>query len=224
MAESRFNSKPGTSTLIEGRAAPIRIENLDTDQIMPKQFLHGIDKSGLAQGLLYDLRFDAEGKARPDFALNHPDYALTRVLVAGANFGCGSSREHAVWGLQQYGIQAVIAPSFGEIFYSNAMNNRLMLVMLPEDQIAALMVDADRQGTVRVDVGTMRVKSDSVDAAFTLSARHRHMFLEGLDVIGLSLTCKLQIDAFAQAHWAHLPWVRDVAKRTKQRLDQDSRG
>lgn len=206
------------NTCIEGLAASIRIDNLDTDQIMPKQFLHGIDKAGLDRGLLYDLRFDAEGHARPNFVLNRPAYAATRVLVAGANFGCGSSREHAVWGLQQYGIQAVVAPSFGEIFYSNAMNNRLMLVMLPEDQIAALMADADQQGTVRIDVAAMRIHSACVDAPFTLSARHRQMFLEGLDVIGLSLTYQDQINAFAQAHWAQQPWVRDVAALTAARL------
>lgn len=224
MVENNLISTLCASTHIEGRSAALRIENLDTDQIMPKQFLHGIDKSGLAHGLLYDLRFDAEGNVRPDFVLNRADYAMTRILVAGTNFGCGSSREHAVWGLQQFGIQAVIAPSFGEIFYSNAMNNRLMLVMLPVNQIAALMVDADHQSTVRVDVDAMRVKSDSVDEGFTLLARHRKMFLEGLDVIGMSLTFKPKIDAFAQAHWAYQPWVRDVAKRTKQRLLQNSLG
>ncbi len=206
------------STLIEGRMAAIRTENLDTDQIMPKQFLHGIDKSGLAQGLLYDLRFDGQGQPRPDCVLNQPAYAPTRVLVAGANFGCGSSREHAVWGLQQYGIQAVVAPSFGEIFYSNAMNNRLLLAMLPQAQIDALAQDADRHGTVQIDVQGMRVRSASVDAAFTLSDRHRQMFLEGLDVIGLSLTYQPQIQAFAAQHWQQHPWLRDVAGRTRHRL------
>ncbi|MBT2334863.1 3-isopropylmalate dehydratase small subunit [Variovorax paradoxus] len=209
-------------TLIEGQAAAIRIENLDTDQIMPKQFLHGIDKSGLAEGLLYDLRFDPQGNARPDFVLNRPDYAKTRVLVAGANFGCGSSREHAVWGLQQFGIQAVIASSFAEIFYSNAMNNRLLLVMLPEEQVAALVRDAEdpTTGRVQIDVNTMRVKSASVDAPFTLSPRHRKMFLEGLDVIGLSLTYRDQINAFAERHWAQHPWMKDVARTVRDRLNR----
>ena len=206
------------NTLIQGRMAAIRIENLDTDQIMPKQFLHGIDKSGLAQGLLYDLRFDAQGQPRPDCVLNQPAYAQTRILVAGANFGCGSSREHAVWGLQQYGIQAVIAPSFGEIFYSNAMNNRLLLAMLPQEQIAALMRDADQRGELQIDVDRMRVRSASVDAAFSLSDRHRQMFLEGLDVIGLSLTYQAQIHAFAEQHWQQHPWMRDVAGNTRLRL------
>jgi len=205
-------------SLIQGRMAAIRIENLDTDQIMPKQFLHGIDKSGLAQGLLYDLRFDAQGRPRPDCVLNQPGYAHTRILVAGANFGCGSSREHAVWGLQQYGIQAVVAPSFGEIFYSNAMNNRLLLAMLPQEQITALMRDADQQGEMLIDMDRMRVTSASVDATFSLSDRHRQMFLEGLDVIGLSLTFQAQIQAFAERHWQQHPWMRDVAGNTRLRL------
>ncbi len=99
--------------LIAGVAAPLNVANLDTDQIMPKQFLRGIDKAGLDKGLLWNLRFDAEGRLRPGFVLNKPEFATTRVLIGASNFGCGSSREHAVWGLQQYGIRAVIAPSFG---------------------------------------------------------------------------------------------------------------
>lgn len=163
--------------ILSGKMAPLAIENLDTDQIMPKQFLHGIDKAGLDTGLLYDLRFDAEGRKRSDFVLNRPERADVEVLVAGANFGCGSSREHAVWGLQQYGIQAVVAPSFGEIFYSNAMNNQLLLVMLPEEQITRLMADADSPETshIHIDLETLRVRSCNVDAFFTLSDRHHRM-------------------------------------------------
>ena len=121
-------------SLIRGRAARLDIANLDTDQIMPKQFLRGIDKAGLDKGVLYDLRFDGQGRLRPDFVLNRPGFAGVDLLLAGANFGCGSSREHAVWGMQQFGFKAVVASSFGEIFYSNAMNNRLLLAMVsPED-------------------------------------------------------------------------------------------
>jgi 3-isopropylmalate/(R)-2-methylmalate dehydratase small subunit len=181
---------------IEGIAAPLPIANLDTDQIMPKQFLHGIDKKGLAQGVLWNLRFTGDGEICPGFVLNRPEYADTRVLIAGANFGCGSSREHAVWGLQQYGIQAVIASAYGEIFYSNAMNNRLLAVMLPEDQAQAL--------------------------PFTMSDRHRTMFLNGTDMIGASLEHKAEIEAFAQRHWTTRPWVKDVAARTMSRPHGDS--
>ena len=113
-------------TTIEGTAVPLPIENLDTDQIMPKQFLRIIDKAGLSKGLLYDLRFDKHGEPLADCVLNQPAYNGARILIGGANFGCGSSREHAAWGLQQYGFDAVIAPSFAEIFYSNAMNNRFL--------------------------------------------------------------------------------------------------
>ncbi|MGY8524297.1 3-isopropylmalate dehydratase small subunit [Paracidovorax citrulli] len=208
------------SMRIEGRAAAVRIENLDTDQIMPKQFLRGIDKSGLAEGLLYDLRFDPQGQARPSFILNRPDYADTRILLGGANFGCGSSREHAVWGLQQYGIRAVIAPSFGEIFYSNAMNNRLLLVMLPPEQVAAMMDDVEQHGggPVSIDLAAMQVRTPSIEASFSISPRHHDMFRLGVDVIGLSLEYRQQIEAFARQRWAAEPWTRGVAGLTRERL------
>ncbi|HUH58995.1 MAG TPA: 3-isopropylmalate dehydratase small subunit [Candidimonas sp.] len=205
---------------IEGIAAPIPLANLDTDQIMPKQFLRGIDKNGLAKGVLYDMRFDAQGKPRDEFVLNRPEYADTRILVAGANFGCGSSREHAVWGMQQYGIQAIIASSFGEIFYSNAMNNRLLLVVLSEEEVAALLADIAQPGraTIAIDVAAMTVKSANCSATFELAPRHHHMFMEGLDLIGASLAHKDQIDAFAEQHWRTHPWLKDVAARTRSRL------
>ena len=212
-----------TPTTIEGIAAPLPIANLDTDQIMPKQFLHGIDKAGLDKGLLWDLRFSGDGQPRPDFVLNRPDYAATRVLVAGPNFGCGSSREHAVWGLQQFGIQAVIASAFGEIFYSNAMNNRLLAVLLAEDEVQALlseMREAAEPLQLTIDVAARTVQSPQHRFSFSISERHRSMFLQGLDMIGASLAHQAEIQAFAQRHWAEQPWVRDVAARTDARLRQ----
>lgn len=206
--------------LIEGRAAALRIENLDTDQIMPKQFLRGIDKSGLKEGLLYDLRFDASGQPRPDFVLNREAYAGASILIGGSNFGCGSSREHAVWGLQQFGIRAIVASSYAEIFHSNAMNNRLLLVTLSPDEIARLMNDADdpAANSVTIDIGTQTLRSRSVQARFELLPRHRRMFLEGLDSIGLSLTYQDQIAAFARRHWTRAPWLKDVAATARARL------
>jgi 3-isopropylmalate/(R)-2-methylmalate dehydratase small subunit len=212
-----------THDRVAGIAAPIAIANLDTDQIMPKQFLRGIDKAGLAKGLLWDLRFHGDGSPREDFVLNRPAYAGTRILVADANFGCGSSREHAVWGLQQYGIDAVIAPSFGEIFYSNAMNNRLLAVMLPEADVQALLALAASTEVplqLEIDVRRLEVRSPLGTQGFALSERHRGMFLEGLDLIGASLVHREAIAAFAQRHWAAQPWTRDVARRTKARLDR----
>jgi len=207
-------------TRIQGRAAALRIENLDTDQIMPKQFLRGIDKAGLKEGLLYDLRFDAQGHIRPDFVLNRGDYADASVLIAGSNFGCGSSREHAVWGLQQFGIKAIIASSYAEIFYSNAMNNRLLLVSLPPATIDRLMADADdpRHNGIVIDIDTQHVQSRNVQASFDLVPRHRRMFLEGLDNIGLSMTYRNDIERFAEAHWQRQPWLKDVAAMTRERL------
>ena len=205
---------------IEGRAAALRIDNLDTDQIMPKQFLRGIDKSGLAKGLLYDLRFDAAGSPRADCALDRPGDGPLRILVGGANFGCGSSREHAVWGLLQFGIAAVIASSYGEIFHSNAMQNRLLLVTLPADVVERLMADAEAGGDIRIDVETMRVSSSNVDVAFELSPRHRLKMLTGQDDVDLSLAEQTRIEAFAKAHHARHPWLKDVAATVRSRIDR----
>jgi 3-isopropylmalate/(R)-2-methylmalate dehydratase small subunit len=210
------------TTRIEGIAAPLAIANLDTDQIMPKQFLRGIDKTGLSDGLLWDLRFHGDGRTREDFILNQPRFAATSVLIAGPNFGCGSSREHAVWGLQQYGIKAVIASSFGEIFYSNAMNNRLLAVMLSEADVQALFDETGRSAQplqIAVDVEKLTVRSAHNSFSFVLSERHRRMFLDGLDLIGASLKHRTAIDAFAERHWSTQPWVRDVARCTKERLN-----
>ena len=206
---------------IVGKAAPLRIENLDTDQIMPKQFLRGIDKSGLKEGLLYDLRFDAQGAPRSDFVLNQEAYRDATIIVSGANFGCGSSREHAVWGMLQYGIRAVVAPSFGEIFYSNAMNNRLLLVTVSAAAIDQLMADASQPmaDPFDIDVEAQRLRTRSLDLPFELIPRHRRMFLEGLDSIGLSLTYREDIAAFARSHWAEQPWLRDVAREVRETLN-----
>jgi 3-isopropylmalate/(R)-2-methylmalate dehydratase small subunit len=207
---------------IHGHAAALRITNFDTDQVMPKQFLRGIDKSGLAQGLFYDLRFDEHGEPKQNFFLNQPAYAKTDVLIAGSNYGCGSSREHAVWGMQQFGFKAVIASSFAEIFYSNAMGNGLLLVVLPEKQVQALMKEADDKGvpiSLDIDIENLKVRTTHHEFTFVMSARHRRMFLEGLDVIGLTLKHKKEIDAFAQEHWNEQPWVKDVARKTMDRLN-----
>ncbi len=213
------------NTTVRGRAVLLDIANLDTDQIMPKQFLRGIDKSGLGPGLLYDLRFDGAGQPREDFVLNQPAFAGTDVLLAGSNYGCGSSREHAVWGMQQYGFKAVVASSFGEIFYSNAMNNRLLLAMVSEDDAQAFMRAARAHHgpmAIEIDVEQRQVRTAGHSAPFTISERHRRMFIDGLDVIGASLTYRDQITEFAQRHWAAQPWVKDVARRTRDRLSAAS--
>jgi 3-isopropylmalate/(R)-2-methylmalate dehydratase small subunit len=206
---------------IEGIAAAIPIENLDTDQIMPKQFLRGVDKSGLDKGVLYDLRYDENGEPRADFVFNRPEYKQASILVAGPNFGCGSSREHAVWGLMQFGIRAVVAPSFGEIFYSNAMNNGLMLATVPLEDWRALMAEvssADAPLHLCIDVENLLVKSPAVTASFRLNGRHQRMFLDGVDMLGATLAHTDAIRAFAR-HWQERsPWLKDVARTAHDRL------
>jgi 3-isopropylmalate/(R)-2-methylmalate dehydratase small subunit len=197
--------------MITGIAAPLPVNNLDTDQIMPKQFLLGIDKSGLARGLLHDLRLDANGREREQFVLNRPEYRGAKILIGGANFGCGSSREHAVWGLQQGGFEAVIAPSYGEIFYFNSTNNRLLLVTLPPAQVEALVAELENGSVkqVSIDVENEVVVTPSGRRyRFPLPARQKQMLVEGLDMIGLTLRQEAAIDAFEARHWAKEPWSR----------------
>ncbi|BET11416.1 3-isopropylmalate dehydratase small subunit [Pandoraea sputorum] len=198
-------------TIVTGTAAPLPLNNLDTDQIMPKQFLLGIDKSGLARGVLYDLRTNADGTPNDAFVLNRPAYRDARILVAGANFGCGSSREHAVWGLQQSGIEAVIAPSFGEIFYFNAQNNSLLLIVLTPEDIAKLTetVSDPAQNALTIDVERQCVVTANGDAyAFDLPARQKRMFVEGLDMIGMTLKDSDAIGAFEARHRSDVPWMQ----------------
>ena len=214
-----------TIKTIQGKAAPIRIDNLDTDQVMPKQFLRGIDKSGLAAGLFYDLRFDKSGARKPDFVLNQARYDKSSLLLGGSNFGCGSSREHAVWGLLDYGIRAIIAPSFAEIFYSNAMGNQLLLVALPVAQVEQLMqlAEGDDASEISIDVEKLEVRCADLPAMkFQISKRHQEMFLKGVDVVGMSLSYKSDILAYAQSHWTQQPWLKDVAARMKSQLASKS--
>lgn len=208
---------------IEGIAAPLPITNLDTDQIMPKQFLKGIDKKGLDKGLLYDLRFDDMGNLREDFVLNQAEYANATIILGAANFGCGSSREHAVWGLLQFGIQAVIAPSFGEIFYSNAINNRLLVCQVTEDAADRLMQIASASpGTSFVlDIETLTITAGDETVPFQLAPRYQSAFLEGLDMIASTLKSVDRIRAFS-ANWVKAnPWLENIGwKAGNERINR----
>ncbi|WP_250528184.1 3-isopropylmalate dehydratase small subunit [Caballeronia sp. GAWG2-1] len=198
-------------TKIAGSAAPLSIDNLDTDQIMPKQFLRIIDKAGLADGLLYDLRFDENGAPRGDCVLNRAEFAKARILIGGANFGCGSSREHAVWGLQQYGFAAVIAPSFAEIFYSNAMNNRLLLVQLERDVVDMLAREVTETpgAVISIDLeGQTVVSVSGKPYAYSIGARHKRMVMEEMDTVDLTLQSLAQIEAFETVHFKRRGWAR----------------
>ncbi len=196
---------------IQGVAAPMPLNNLDTDQIMPKRFLFGIDKSGLANGTLHDMRFDTDDQPIADFVLNKQAYAKANILVTGSNFGCGSSREHAVWGLQQLGFDAIISSSYGEIFYFNAGNNRLLLVILKPEELDALVAEisdpAHNQVTIDVERQVV-ITASGREYAFDLTPRQKGMILEGLDMVQASLRQLPEIEAFEQRHWAQNPWAK----------------
>ncbi len=198
-------------------AAPIDIDNMDTDQLMPKQFLRGIDKSGLAKGLLYNHRHLSDGTLNPNFVLNKPGFENTRIIVAGPNFGCGSSREHAVWGLMQYGIRAVVAAGFGEIFYSNCFNNGLLAAKISPQTSAELfnyLSDSEPQKlTVSVKDKEIRTLDGSNVWAFELAERHQTMLLEGLDMLESTLKELELIRKFKLAHEKAFPWMSNLAGR-----------
>ena len=198
-------------------AAPIDIDNMDTDQLMPKQFLRGIDKSGLAKGLLYNHRHLSDGTLNPNFVLNKPGFENTRIIVAGPNFGCGSSREHAVWGLMQYGIRAVVAAGFGEIFYSNCFNNGLLAAKISPQTSAELfnyLSDSEPQKlTVSVKDKEIRTLDDSNVWAFELAERHQTMLLEGLDMLESTMKELELIRKFKLAHEKAFPWMSNLAGR-----------
>jgi 3-isopropylmalate/(R)-2-methylmalate dehydratase small subunit len=196
-------------TDLHAKAAPLDLANLDTDQIIPKQFLKTVDREGLSQGLFYDLRFDGEGKPRPDFVLNEPRYAGAGVLVAGDNFGCGSSREHAPWALLDYGIRCVIAPSFADIFYNNCFQNGLLPVALPEAAVRALMDEAKGGNHVfSIDLPSQTVTSPSGQLFhFEIDQARKEKMLAGLDAIGETLEHRQDIDTYEMRHALAQPWL-----------------
>ena len=197
-------------TTLTGVAAPLPQVNVDTDMIIPKQYLKTIERTGLGRGLFDEMRYDEEGQERPDFVLNQPAYRNAEVLVAGENFGCGSSREHAPWALLDFGIRCVIAPSFADIFFNNCFKNGILPIALPQEQVDILMEDARRGANARmtVDLEAQTITtSDGQVIAFDVEPFRKHCLLNGLDDIGLSLQKAAAIDTFeAQAATAR-PWV-----------------
>ena len=194
---------------LEGRAAPLPIANLDTDQLIPKQFLKTVDRKGLARGLFYDFRFDFEGNPKPDFVLNQPAYQGTKLLVCGDNFGCGSSREHAPWALLDYGVRCVIAASFGDIFYNNCFENGLLPIRLPADEVHVLMEEA-RGGNhlFAVDLEAQTVTSPSGKVIhFDIHPGRKEKLLKGLDSIGETLQHVSDIDRFEAQRSHSAPWL-----------------
>ena len=186
-----------------GIVVPLDKVNVDTDQIIPKQFLKRIERTGFGQFLFYDWRFAGDGKKIADFVLHQPRYAKASILVAGKNFGCGSSREHAVWALADFGFRVVIAPSFGDIFANNSLKNGLLTVRLSEEQVAEIMRRSKELENYQltVDLETLRVEDEQgFTAPFAMDDFSRHCLLNGLDDIGLTLQHEAEIAAYEKKH------------------------
>ena len=190
-------------TVHRGRVAPLDRVNVDTDQIIPKQFLKRIEKTGFGEFLFYDWRLGGDGKKNPDFVLHEPRYAGATILVAGKNFGCGSSREHAVWALTDFGFRAVVSSSFADIFANNSTKNGFLTVKLTEDGLATVMKRAqeidDYELTVDLEKGEVR-DAQGFGARFPIDEFVRHCLLNGLDDIGLTLQYESDIAAYEKQH------------------------
>jgi 3-isopropylmalate/(R)-2-methylmalate dehydratase small subunit len=197
-------------TTLTGIAAPLPLINVDTDMIIPKQFLKTIQRSGLGKNLFDEMRYDTDGNEIPDFVLNRPAYRDAQILVAGDNFGCGSSREHAPWALLDFGIRCVIAPSFADIFFNNCFKNGILPIALPQEQVDLLMTDARNGANARltVDLDSQTItRPDGSTISFEVDAFKKHCLLNGLDDIGLTMEKAAAIDAFEKSAAGQRPWV-----------------
>ncbi|HEX5778139.1 MAG TPA: 3-isopropylmalate dehydratase small subunit [Xanthobacteraceae bacterium] len=197
-------------TKLEGVAAPLPLVNIDTDMIIPKQYLKTIKRTGLGAGLFAELRFDDKGNENPDFVLNKPAYRNAQILVAGENFGCGSSREHAPWAILDFGIRCVIAPSFADIFFNNCFKNGILAIALPEAEFDKLMDDAERgaNATLTVDLAAQEIRGpDGGTVKFDIDPHRKHCLLNGLDDIGLTKEKDDKIVAFEKKAAGARPWL-----------------
>jgi len=197
-------------TTLTGVAAPLDIVNVDTDMIVPKQYLKTITRSGLGKGLFSEMRYHADGTENPDFVLNKPAYRNAKILVAGDNFGCGSSREHAPWALLDFGVTCVISTSFADIFYNNCLQNGVLPAIVAKDDLDDLMEDA-RNGanaTLSVDLERQEIKRpDGGVVKFEIEPFRKHCLLNGLDGIGLTMQKSQSIDAYETAVKESRPWL-----------------
>ena len=197
-------------TTLTGVAAPMPLVNIDTDMIIPKQFLKTIQRSGLGKNLFDEMRYTQDGAEIPDFVLNQPAYRNAQILVAGDNFGCGSSREHAPWALLDFGIRCVISTSFADIFFNNCFKNGILPVVLPQEAVDALMDDARKGANARitVDLESQTVTaSDGKTYAFEVDAFKKHCLMNGLDDIGLTLEKATAIDSYEAKNATLRPWA-----------------
>ena len=197
-------------TKLTGVAAPMPIVNVDTDMIIPKDYLKTIKRTGLGAGLFAEMRFNEDGSENPDFVLNKPAYRNASVLVAGDNFGCGSSREHAPWALLDFGIRCVISTSFADIFYSNCFKNGILPIKVSQEELDMLMDDAQRgsNATLTVDLETQEIHGpDGGVVKFEIDAFKRHCLLNGLDDIGLTMEKAPAIETFENKYTESHPWA-----------------
>jgi 3-isopropylmalate/(R)-2-methylmalate dehydratase small subunit len=197
-------------TKLTGVAAPMPLVNIDTDMIIPKQFLKTIKRSGLGANLFDEMRFNQDGTEIESFVLNQPAYRKSEIIVAGDNFGCGSSREHAPWALLDFGIRSVIATSFADIFYNNCFKNGILPIVMPQDVVDTLMEDARRGENARitVDLESQTITtSDGQSFPFEVDAFKKHCLMNGLDDIGLTMEKAANIDSYEAKASALRPWV-----------------
>ena len=197
-------------TTLTGVAAALDLINVDTDMIIPKQFLKTIERTGLGEHLFFELRYDENGEELADFVLNQSAGRNAQILIAGDNFGCGSSREHAPWAILDFGIRCIIAENFADIFYNNCFKNGILPIKLPADQVALLMDDASRgaNATITIDLEAQEIKGpDGGLISFDIDPFQKHCLLEGLDDIGLTLQKSAAIEKFEQRTSSNRPWL-----------------
>jgi 3-isopropylmalate/(R)-2-methylmalate dehydratase small subunit len=197
-------------TSLTGVAAPLPMINIDTDKIIPKQYLKTIERTGLGRGLFDEMRFNSDGSEKPEFVLNQPAYREARILVAGENFGCGSSREHAPWALLDFGIRCVIASSFADIFYNNCFKNGVLPLIVPEAVVAQLMEDAGKgaNAVLTVDLESQTIsRPDGEKIPFQIDPFRKHCMINGLDDIGLTLQKGDAIDSYEDRLKLSQPWL-----------------
>jgi len=197
-------------TTLTGVTAPMPMINIDTDMIIPKQFLKSIKRTGYAEQLFFELRFDDDGKEVEDFVLNKPAYRDSKIIIAGENFGCGSSREHAPWALLDFGIRCVISESFADIFYNNCFKNGILPIKLPKEDVAKLMEDAERgsNATVTIDLESQEItEPDGSMIKFDLHPFLKECLINGLDDIALTMKKAEKIDSYEAKQQAAQPWL-----------------
>lgn len=195
-------------TTLTSVAAALPLVNIDTDMIIPKQFLKTIERTGLGKALFYEMRFDLNEKEIPDFVLNRPEFSSAKILIARDNFGCGSSREHAPWALADFGIHAIIAPSFADIFYNNCFKNSILPIVLSGQQVEELLEFAkDTDNSVTIDLPNQEVRAGNKIYQFEVDTFRKHCIIEGLDDIGLTLQKSDKISQFETKSHLLTPWL-----------------